>query len=115
MNEIVDGVNVIKRQNVIGCDLKSFTTSNPYANGEFISTEFTCHNNETLLFAFNRFETFDENDVLSMWNTAVTGAEGDSIIIFSKFGFNTNEISEILSGTRKLQNQLHTIGKVDKQ
>ena len=37
----------------------------------------TCKDNETALFAFDRFETFDDNDYLTM-------TDKDDVVIYSK-------------------------------
>ena len=77
LQETIGRESVTKRQNVIGCELKSFETSNPYMGNQDTSMEFICEENETLLFAFNRFETVDSTDHFSMVNN-------DGITLFSE-------------------------------
>ena len=87
MTELASQVNVTKRKKIIGCALESFETSKPYATNQTIEKTFNCVHDETLLYAFNRFKTFDDADYLTMINN-------DGMTIFSKsFSFVHNLIN----------------------
>ena len=77
LNEIVDGSNKTRHRTVVSCELHSFETPYPYENREEYNEAITCDDNETALFAFDRFETFNENDYLTMTNN-------DNVVIYSE-------------------------------
>ena len=82
LNELVNNVNVTKSRNVIGCGLESFKTANSYANNETTIQTFGCGENETLIYAFDRFETYEPNDFLTMIDT-----ESGQIVFSKAFEF----------------------------
>ena len=77
LNEIVDGSNKTRHRTVLGCELQSFETPYPYENNQEYNGAITCEDNETALFAFDRFETFDDNDYLTM-------TDKDDVVIYSE-------------------------------
>lgn len=79
LNEQTTVETTTKQHNIIGCDLTSFATQNPYFNNENNVKKIECGSDEIVLFAFNRFELPDSNDFLTMLNS-------DDDIIFKIFG-----------------------------